>query len=93
MNLLWLPAAVLLGKTRYSIYILHLPLRVLWDNLDLGFPVWLNLPLYFGVLVAFLSFRCFETPMRKLIATWRPGIPVDQRGRDEGRFDRPRRIV
>lgn len=81
MNLLCLPAAVLLGEASYSIYIFHVPLRVLWDMLGLSFPLWWNLALYFGVLVAFsiLSFRCFETPLRKVIANWRPGIPVDCR--------------
>jgi peptidoglycan/LPS O-acetylase OafA/YrhL len=41
-----------------------------WDGLELGLQLWLNLSLYFAVLVGFsiLSFRCVETPMRKLIA-------------------------
>jgi peptidoglycan/LPS O-acetylase OafA/YrhL len=74
MAVLCLPSTVLLGEASYSIYILHVPLLLLWDNLGFGLPLWLNLPLYFGLVVAFsiLSFRCLETPMRRRIASWRP---------------------
>ncbi|HZB56975.1 MAG TPA: hypothetical protein VE527_25290, partial [Reyranella sp.] len=55
--------------------ILHIPLRVCWDNLAAavaglnGMP-WLNFPLYFGfvVLVSIVVFRVVETPLRKSIA-------------------------
>jgi len=40
--MLCLPAAVLLGEASYSIYIFHVPLRVLWDDLDLNLPLWWN---------------------------------------------------
>jgi len=78
MALLSVPAMVLLGEASYSIYILHVPLRLLWDDLKFGLPLWLNLPLYFAALVVFsvFSFRCVETPLRKLISNWRPTIPA-----------------
>jgi peptidoglycan/LPS O-acetylase OafA/YrhL len=70
MTMLAVPAMVLLGEASYSIYILHVPLRLWWDGLGLGLPLWLNLALYILLLVTFsiLSFRCIETPMRKRIA-------------------------
>jgi peptidoglycan/LPS O-acetylase OafA/YrhL len=56
-------------------YILHIPLRVCWDNLTAAVPgldamPWVNFPLYFGfvVLVSVVVFRVVETPLRKWIA-------------------------
>jgi hypothetical protein len=70
MTMLAVPAMVLLGEGSYSIYILHVPLRVWWDGLGLRLPLSLNLVLYIVLLVAFsiLSFRCIEIPMSKRIA-------------------------
>jgi peptidoglycan/LPS O-acetylase OafA/YrhL len=69
------PTFVLLGEASYSMYILHIPLRVCWDNLAAAVPglngmPWLNFPLYFGfvVLVSVVVFRVVETPLRKWIA-------------------------
>ncbi len=83
MTVLCLPAAVLLGEASYSIYILHVPLRVLWGNFDFGLSLWPSMVLYLAVLVVIsvLSFRCLETPLRRLIANWRPVIPVTPRSR------------
>jgi peptidoglycan/LPS O-acetylase OafA/YrhL len=70
IGLLAHPALILLGESSYSIYILHVPLRVWWETLRPDLPLWLNLLLYFGVLVgiSILSFRCIETPLRRLIS-------------------------
>lgn len=73
----WLtrPTFILLGEASYSMYILHIPLRVCWDNLaaavpGLGAMPWLNFPLYFAfvVLVSVVVFRVVETPLRQWIA-------------------------
>ena len=66
-----LPLWVLLGEASYSIYILHVPLRMWWEGLEVGLPNELNLPLYFGTLliVSILSFQCVEKPLRKLLST------------------------
>ena len=70
-----LPVFVLLGEASYSIYILHIPLRIWWqalvnDVLGLSFPPWLSFSLYFGfvVIVSVAVFRHVETPLRKRIA-------------------------
>jgi peptidoglycan/LPS O-acetylase OafA/YrhL len=73
--LLTRPTFILLGEASYSMYILHIPLRICWDNLAdtvpglSGMP-WLSFPLYFGfvVLVSVVVFRVVETPLRKWIA-------------------------
>jgi peptidoglycan/LPS O-acetylase OafA/YrhL len=73
--LLTRPTFILLGEASYSMYILHIPLRICWDNLAdtvpglSGMP-WLSFPLYFGfvVLVSVVVFRVVETPARKWIA-------------------------
>ena len=73
--LLTRPTFILLGEASYSMYILHIPLRICWDNLAdtvpglSGMP-WLSFPLYFGfvVLVSVVVFRVVETPVRKWIA-------------------------
>jgi peptidoglycan/LPS O-acetylase OafA/YrhL len=73
--LLTRPAFILLGEASYSMYILHIPLRVCWDNLTDAVPgltrmPWLNFPLYFVfvVLVSVVVFRVVEKPLRKWIA-------------------------
>ncbi len=73
--LLTRPTFVLLGEASYSMYILHIPLRICWDNLADAVPglngmPWLSFPLYFGfvVLVSVVVFRVVETPLRKWIA-------------------------
>jgi peptidoglycan/LPS O-acetylase OafA/YrhL len=73
--LLTRPAFVLLGEASYSMYILHIPLRICWDNLADAVPglngmPWLSFPLYFGfvVLVSVVVFRVVETPLRQWIA-------------------------
>jgi peptidoglycan/LPS O-acetylase OafA/YrhL len=73
--LLTRPTFILLGEASYSIYILHIPLRVCWANLADAVPglsamPWLNFPLYFGfvVLVSIVVFRVVETPLRQWIA-------------------------
>lgn len=73
--LLTRPTFVLLGEASYSIYILHIPLRVCWENLADAVPglsgmPWLNFPLYFAfvVLVSVVVFRVVETPLRQWIA-------------------------
>jgi peptidoglycan/LPS O-acetylase OafA/YrhL len=73
--LLTRPTFILLGEASYSMYILHIPLRICWDSLAdtvpglSGMP-WLSFPLYFGfvVLVSVVVFRVVETPLRKWIA-------------------------
>lgn len=77
---LTLPAFLLLGEASYSIYILHFPLRHIWEALAemlLGASLtpWLNFPLYFGfvVLVSVVAFRQVETPLRHWIAGRRGG--------------------
>jgi peptidoglycan/LPS O-acetylase OafA/YrhL len=76
-TLLTLPAFVLLGEASYSIYILHIPLRLWWDvlyeALGLNLPAWLFFPLYFGWVTAasIVSLRYVETPLRRLIGGWR----------------------
>jgi peptidoglycan/LPS O-acetylase OafA/YrhL len=69
------PTFILLGEASYSMYILHIPLRVCWDNLADAVPglssmPWLNFPLYFGfvVVVSVVVFRVVETPLRHWIA-------------------------
>jgi peptidoglycan/LPS O-acetylase OafA/YrhL len=64
------PWFVLLGEASYSIYILHIPVRVGWETMDLGLPAWLSLPLYVALVVAasILSLRMVETPLRRWIA-------------------------
>jgi peptidoglycan/LPS O-acetylase OafA/YrhL len=78
------PTFVLLGEASYSMYILHIPLRICWDNLAdtvpglSGLP-WLSFPLYFGfvVVVSVVVFRVVETPLRKWIAgRAEPGHPA-----------------
>jgi peptidoglycan/LPS O-acetylase OafA/YrhL len=66
-----LPLLVLLGEASYSIYILHVPIRLWWEGLEFGLPNPVNLSLYFGVLlvVSILSFQCVEKPLRKLLST------------------------
>lgn len=73
-TLFTLPAFVLLGEASYSIYILHIPLRVWWqaltiDGLGLSLAGWLDFCLYFGfvVVVSVLTFRHIETPLRRWI--------------------------
>jgi peptidoglycan/LPS O-acetylase OafA/YrhL len=70
LTLLAHPVLVLLGEASYSIFILHVPLRLWWSALELGLSPWPDYLLFFAALVGFsiLSFRCVETPMRKLIA-------------------------
>lgn len=75
LPLLTRPTFVLLGEASYSMYILHIPLRVCWDNLANAVPglsgmPWLNFPLYFGfvVFVSVVMFRVVETPLRQWIA-------------------------
>jgi peptidoglycan/LPS O-acetylase OafA/YrhL len=74
-TLLALPVCVLLGEASYSIYILHIPLRLWWETfadgaLGLSLPPWLNFLCYFGVVTvaSVISFRHVETPLRRLIA-------------------------
>ena len=73
--LLTRPTFILLGEASYSMYILHIPLRICWDNLADAVPglsgmPWLSFPLYFGfvVLVSVVVFRVVETPLRQWIA-------------------------
>lgn len=71
--LLALPRFVLLGEASYSIYILHLPLRLWWDGLydtlGLDLQPWLFCAVYCALVVAVsvLSFRYVETPLRRWI--------------------------
>jgi peptidoglycan/LPS O-acetylase OafA/YrhL len=85
LPLLTRPTFVLLGEASYSMYILHIPLRVCWDNLAAAVPglngmPWLNFPLYFGfvILVSVVVFRVVETPLRQWIAG--RGKPVHPAG-------------
>jgi peptidoglycan/LPS O-acetylase OafA/YrhL len=73
--LLTRPTFILLGEASYSMYILHIPLRICWDNLANAVPglsgmPWLSFPLYFGfvVVVSVVVFRVVETPLRQWIA-------------------------
>ena len=73
--LLTRPTFILLGEASYSMYILHIPLRICWTNLADAVPglsgmPWLSFPLYFGfvVLVSVVVFRVVETPLRQWIA-------------------------
>lgn len=69
------PGFILLGEASYSMYILHIPLRLCWNSLADAVPglssmPWLNFPLYFGfvVVVSVVVFRVVETPLRQWIA-------------------------
>jgi peptidoglycan/LPS O-acetylase OafA/YrhL len=68
------PILILLGEASYSMYILHIPLRVWWDWItkrmfQLNLPTFQNFALYFGLVVAvsLLSYLYVEIPLRRRI--------------------------
>lgn len=69
------PAFMALGEASYAIYILHIPLRYIWETtlgalLGVVLWPWLDFLLYFAfvVLVSVVTFRQVETPLRRWIA-------------------------
>lgn len=68
------PGFVLLGEASYAIYVLHVPLLLMWDNalgaLTLDLPYGLGCAVYFAVVcvVSIGVLRYLETPMRSWIA-------------------------
>jgi peptidoglycan/LPS O-acetylase OafA/YrhL len=69
------PAFMLLGEASYAIYILHIPLRYIWETtvgalLGSALWPWLDFLLYFAfvVLVSVVTFRHVEVPLRHWIA-------------------------
>ena len=56
-----------IGKVSYSLYLLHMPIIVQVNKFNLSVELKLILSLSLSVLVAYISFRCFERPVAKLI--------------------------
>lgn len=69
------PVFMLLGEASYAIYILHIPLRYIWETtagalLGRALWPWMDFLLYFVfvVLVSVVTFRHVERPLRQWIA-------------------------
>lgn len=56
-----------LGKISYSLYLLHLPIIIKVEQLNLAIELKLLLSLMLSILLAYLSYRYFERPVAKLI--------------------------
>ncbi|KZN30559.1 acyltransferase [Pseudoalteromonas luteoviolacea S2607] len=56
-----------IGKISYSLYLLHLPIIIKVNQLDLSDVAKLLLSLALSILAAYFSYRCFERPIAKLI--------------------------
>ncbi|WP_283708944.1 acyltransferase family protein [Pseudoalteromonas prydzensis] len=57
----------LLGKVSYSLYLLHMPIIVQVNKLNLSIEIKLLVSLFASVLVAYLSYSYFEKPIANLI--------------------------
>lgn len=78
---------VFLGNASYAIYALHEPLALWWDRYgpaayDLRLPVWIDFPLYAGLVIALagLCYRFIETPLRRRIRRWGEAAPARESG-------------
>ncbi|WP_105169993.1 acyltransferase family protein [Pseudoalteromonas sp. T1lg23B] len=56
-----------MGQISYSLYLLHMPIIHVVNQLPITIELKLALSLIFSVLVAYLSFRLFERPIAKVI--------------------------
>ncbi|MEH6394384.1 acyltransferase family protein [Pseudoalteromonas sp.] len=57
----------LLGKVSYSLYLLHMPIIVQVNKLNLSIEIKLLVSMFASVLVAYLSYSYFEKPIANLI--------------------------
>ncbi|MFU2512307.1 acyltransferase family protein [Pseudoalteromonas sp. ASV78] len=57
----------LLGKVSYSLYLLHMPIIVQVNKLNLSIEIKLLVSLFASVLLAYLSYSYFEKPIANLI--------------------------
>lgn len=55
------------GKISYSLYLLHMPIITKVNQLALSVEMKLLLSFVLSLLVAYISYRCFEKPVAKLI--------------------------
>ncbi|WP_109764265.1 acyltransferase family protein [Pleionea mediterranea] len=56
-----------IGKISYSLYLLHMPIIIKVNQLTLSVEIKLLLSFVLSVLVAYISYRCFEKPVGKVI--------------------------
>lgn len=56
-----------LGKISYSLYLLHMPIIILANELNLAVELKLVLSFALSVLIAFVSFKYFERPVARFI--------------------------
>lgn len=56
-----------IGKISYSLYLLHMPIITKVNQLALSVEIKLLLSFVLSVLVAYISYRCFERPVAKVI--------------------------
>lgn len=56
-----------LGKISYSLYLLHMPIIILVNELNLAVELKLILSFALSVLIAFVSFKYFERPVARFI--------------------------
>jgi peptidoglycan/LPS O-acetylase OafA/YrhL len=56
-----------IGKISYSLYLLHMPIIILVNQLNLSIEFKLLLSFALTVLVAYISFRYFEKPIARFI--------------------------
>ena len=52
-----------IGKVSYSLYLLHMPIIVMVNKLNLGTELKLVLSLSLSILIAYVSYRFFERPV------------------------------
>lgn len=70
------------GKISYSLYLIHLPIIELVNRYDFAIEVKFLLSFGFSVLIAFVSFKCFEKPVARLL-----------RGRSPDNFEQNEKIA
>lgn len=71
-----------IGKISYSLYLLHMPIIAKVNQFDLSVEMKLLVSFVLSVLVAYISYRCFEKPVAKSIRS----LASDKSGQQDERI-------